>query len=109
MVSPAGFIIIGAVSFSQLESDWDFIDALYYSTVTATTIGFGDMVPTITIDGGGIFKALYVILYITFSKCQPRSILTPSYLPVIIDIVLTSIGVADISYDQIGLSLSGYE
>ncbi|KAI9228663.1 MAG: hypothetical protein DHS80DRAFT_30580 [Piptocephalis tieghemiana] len=37
--------ILGGVMFSHLEG-WPFHDALYFSFVSLTTIGFGDMVPS---------------------------------------------------------------
>jgi len=55
--------------FDAFEADWDILDSVYYCTITATTIGFGDMVPDVKLSsGGGIFKALAVIMYIVFSK-----------------------------------------
>lgn len=35
----------GTVIYSHLEG-WSFIDSLYFSTVTMTTIGYGDLTPT---------------------------------------------------------------
>ena len=37
-------LILGAVIFSNWE-DWSISSACYFSFVTLTTIGFGDMVP----------------------------------------------------------------
>ena len=59
--------------FQGFEPTWTFTESLYYCTITATTIGFGDFVPDSGLNdpsGGGIFKALIVILYIAFSKFQ---------------------------------------
>lgn len=38
------YIAFGGVLFAVLES-WSYIDAFYYSFVSLTTIGFGDLVP----------------------------------------------------------------
>jgi hypothetical protein len=35
----------GTIIYSHLEG-WSFIDSLYFSTVTMTTIGYGDLTPT---------------------------------------------------------------
>lgn len=67
------FIVLGAVMFEAFEEDWDFETAVYYCSITATTIGFGDFVPDVSLsEGGGVFKAFAVIMYITFSKCANR-------------------------------------
>jgi len=38
-------LLAGAVIFSYLEG-WHFIDALYFVSMTATTVGYGDFTPT---------------------------------------------------------------
>ena len=49
-------IIIGAVIYSGIEG-WRFLDSLYFTVMTITTIGFGDFVP-IT-DAGKIFTIFF--------------------------------------------------
>ena len=44
MIMIALCLILGAVIFSNWE-DWSLSSAGYFSFVTLTTIGFGDMVP----------------------------------------------------------------
>ena len=41
------FFGFGAFLFTIWE-DWDFFDAFYFCFVTMTTIGFGDMTPSIS-------------------------------------------------------------
>lgn len=64
------YIMIGAIGFKYWEH-WTFIEACYFSFVTLSTIGFGDLVPGITDDGNdnnwdnqtkSILCALYVFL-----------------------------------------------
>ena len=38
------YIVLGALVFANIE-DWKLSDAIYFSFVTLTTIGFGDFVP----------------------------------------------------------------
>ena len=40
-----GYIIFGALIFSNWEKDWDFLEGAYFCFITLTTIGFGDFVP----------------------------------------------------------------
>jgi hypothetical protein len=39
------FMLIPAVVFWHIEDAWTYLDCLYFSFVTLTTIGFGDYVP----------------------------------------------------------------
>lgn len=39
------FLLLPSLIFSYFE-EWSFADAMYYSFVTLSTIGFGDFVPT---------------------------------------------------------------
>ena len=43
------FLLIPAAIFTALENDendsWDYTDSIYYTFITLSTIGFGDMVP----------------------------------------------------------------
>ncbi|VDP12304.1 unnamed protein product [Soboliphyme baturini] len=38
------YIAFGAVLFSVLEN-WGFIDSFYFSFISLTTVGFGDLIP----------------------------------------------------------------
>jgi voltage-gated potassium channel len=39
-------LIAGGTWFYAVAEGWSVVDALYFSVVTLTTIGFGDLVPT---------------------------------------------------------------
>ncbi len=39
-------ILLPAIGYSNLESDWNYLDSVYYCFITFSTIGFGDLVPT---------------------------------------------------------------
>lgn len=54
-------ILIGTILFSTLEG-WSLIDAVYFTVMTITTVGFGDLVPTH--DLSKIITALYSLISI---------------------------------------------
>jgi len=45
VVSFLGLIFVGTLIFSHIEK-WPLIDSFFYTTMTVTTIGYGDLVPT---------------------------------------------------------------
>lgn len=42
------YFILGVVAYSFLFEEWPIVDSLYFSTVTLTTVGYGDLSPTTT-------------------------------------------------------------
>lgn len=52
------FILLGGATFYHYVEGWRCLDALYFSTVTMTTIGYGDFSPQT--DLGKIFTIFYV-------------------------------------------------
>ena len=48
--------------FSLLE-DWSIVDSFYFSVVTATTVGFGDLTPDT--DPAQLFTVVYIIFGIS--------------------------------------------
>lgn len=54
-----GWIGIGTVLFHRLES-WTWIQSFYFSVVTITTVGYGDLVPTN--DGSRLFTAINILV-----------------------------------------------
>jgi voltage-gated potassium channel len=51
-------LIIGTIAYHALEK-WTYVDALYFSTVTLTTIGYGDIVPKTV--GGKLFTVFFAL------------------------------------------------
>lgn len=49
---------LGTVMYHLIEG-WNWIDSLYFSVITLTTIGYGDLAPTT--DFGKIFTILYIL------------------------------------------------
>lgn len=52
-------LFIGTISYHYIEG-WSYVDSLYFSVVTLTTIGFGDFAPQT--DGGKLFTIFYIIM-----------------------------------------------
>mmetsp|Transcript_3715 Transcript_3715/g.5558 ORF Transcript_3715/g.5558 Transcript_3715/m.5558 type:complete len:417 (+) Transcript_3715:36-1286(+) len=51
------YLFIGVISYSFVFESWDVIDSLYFSVVTFTTVGYGDMCPSTEV--AKLFTALY--------------------------------------------------
>ena len=51
-------LFIGTVFYHYIEN-WSWVDSLYFSVVTLTTIGYGDFAPTIMLSK--IFTIVYII------------------------------------------------
>jgi len=55
----ASTLLIGTTFYHYIEK-WAWIDSLYFSTITLTTIGYGDFVPTTPLSK--IFTIFYIII-----------------------------------------------
>ena len=54
----AGVLVLTGTTFYWQTEDWTFIQALYFSVVTLTTVGYGDFTPTSA--GTQIFTIIYI-------------------------------------------------
>jgi voltage-gated potassium channel len=55
----AGALVLTGTIFYWRTEDWTFIQALYFSVVTLTTVGYGDFTPTSA--GTQIFTIIYIL------------------------------------------------
>ncbi|MEA1902244.1 MAG: potassium channel family protein [Actinomycetota bacterium] len=53
-----GLLGVGTVVYHYIEG-WSWVDALYFSTVAVTTVGFGDLAPST--DGSKLFTVVYIL------------------------------------------------
>lgn len=54
----AGALLVGTVMYRWLE-DWSWVDSLYFSVITLTTVGYGDLTPST--PESKLFTVVYVI------------------------------------------------
>jgi voltage-gated potassium channel Kch len=56
----AAVAIVSGTGFYSLVEGLRFVDALYFSVITLTTVGYGDFAPET--DAGKLFTAVYVLV-----------------------------------------------
>lgn len=56
-------LIIGTVAFSWLE-DWSFLESLYFTVYTVTTVGYGDLAPS---PENRLFTAVFILVCATLA------------------------------------------
>ncbi|MEM6997372.1 MAG: potassium channel family protein [Patescibacteria group bacterium] len=58
LTSFAGLLLLGTLTYHALE-DWSWVQSFYFSVVTLTTVGYGDLAPTT--DGSRLFTSVYIL------------------------------------------------
>lgn len=55
----AGVLVLTGTLFYSRFEDWTIVEAFYFSIVTLTTVGYGDLSPTT--EGTQIFTVVYIL------------------------------------------------
>jgi voltage-gated potassium channel len=55
-----GVLLVSGTVFYWAAEDWSLIQSLYFSVVTLTTVGYGDLTPTS--DYSRIFTIVYILI-----------------------------------------------
>lgn len=59
LLTTLAILSLGTMVYRYLEG-WSWIDALYFSVITLTTVGYGDFSPTT--DAGKLFTIFYILI-----------------------------------------------
>ncbi|MCP3910760.1 MAG: two pore domain potassium channel family protein [Actinomycetia bacterium] len=63
---------IGTVVYRYVE-DWSWVDSLYFSVITLTIVGYGDLVPTSS--ASKLFTVVYIVTGISLLGAAVNEIL----------------------------------
>jgi len=58
-----GYFVVGLLYFTMSAEEWSFLDTIYFSVATFTTVGFGDVAPKT--QSGRLFTCLYALFGIS--------------------------------------------
>jgi len=64
---------MGGIVFYTIEEDWGVGDAIYFSFVVMTTVGYGDLLPSS--DGSKIFTCAYVLIALAIASVALASVM----------------------------------
>lgn len=60
LFATVGIILLTGTVFYHFREGWSWLDSLYFSVVTLTTVGYGDL--TVQTTAGKIFTMLYLFV-----------------------------------------------
>ena len=72
-LAAVGLIAFGTVIYHVLE-DWSWVDALYFSVIAVTTVGFGDI--SLSTEASKLFTVVYIVagiyIIVTFHDARMK-------------------------------------
>ncbi|XP_006811459.1 TWiK family of potassium channels protein 7-like [Saccoglossus kowalevskii] len=64
------YILLSALVFASTQDGWSYLDAMYFCTITYTTVGFGDMLPKVEDGPTEIYLEVFILCgLILMSTC----------------------------------------
>jgi voltage-gated potassium channel Kch len=72
-------MLMMGTTFYSLVENWSVLDALYFSVVTLTTVGFGDLTPTQPISKA--FTIIYILTGVGLLTAFIRALVRPAVSP----------------------------
>lgn len=63
ILSVAGVFAVGTVFYRAVEG-WSWLDSLYFTVVTVTTVGYGDLTPTTGLSR--VFTIVLILLGVSY-------------------------------------------
>ena len=60
------YLVIGTLFYrNAFDTNWSYVDAVYFTMVTISTVGYGDLSPGPDKPGMQIFTVFYIVIGIT--------------------------------------------
>ena len=79
LVALSVYLSVGVLAYHRLVEQWSIVDALYFTCVCFSTVGFGDLCPTN--PGSQMFTTLFGLAVLPFWVPLLRQLGVPSYKP----------------------------
>ena len=83
-------LILWASAFYHFVEGWKWVDAIYFSVVTLSTVGYGDFSPETT--AGKIFTVVFIIVGFDTPIRELILKVFRTWFPIVRDIILVVIG-----------------